>query len=196
MDEDADLRRPEGIAIGDFGGALAGPLLYAAETSASQTQPNDRVIEIATNGAVSTLGNPQGISPTLHDPDGLKFGPDGTLYVTEDDNPGALIRVDAGGTHEIVLEGLASANGLAFDFAMNDLYIGEQDLSKIIRVRFETYTGDFDVDGDVDLEDYAALQRCTGAGSFAVEYLVFDVDRNDLIDPGDLPAFVSEFGGP
>jgi sugar lactone lactonase YvrE len=123
------LRRPEGLAFGDFGGA-AEPALYAAETGLA------RAIRIGADGGVSTVGAPAAVG--LVAPDNVEFGPDGFLYVTED-RPAPLsriLRIAADGTHEVFATGFGQAAGLAFQPQTGDLYVSEQDLDRIWRVRF------------------------------------------------------------
>ena len=123
------LRRPEGLAFGDFAGARQAAL-YAAETS------NDNLLRVDPQGAVAVLGNPAAVG--LRRPDNLEFGPDGFLYVTEDrPAPNSrIVRVAADGTHSVFATGFGQAAGLAFDPASGDLYIAEQDLDRVWRVRF------------------------------------------------------------
>jgi sugar lactone lactonase YvrE len=125
----AGLRRPEGLAFGDFDGA-AEPALYAAETGLA------RVIRIGADGGVSTVGAPAAVG--LVAPDNVEFGPDGFLYVTED-RPAPLsriLRIAADGTHEVFATGFGQAAGLAFHPWTGDLYVSEQDFDRIWRVRF------------------------------------------------------------
>jgi sugar lactone lactonase YvrE len=125
----SNLRRPEGLAFGDFGGA-AEPALYAAETALH------RVIRIAADGSVSTLGTPSPVGLTF--PDNVEFGPDGLLYVSED-RPAPqsrILRIAEDGTHEVFATGFGQAAGLAFQPQTGDLYVSEQDFDRIWRVRF------------------------------------------------------------
>jgi hypothetical protein len=58
---------------------------------------------------------------------------------------------------------------------------------------------DFDDDGDVDLVDFAAFQRCftgpSGVGDSLCRCL-FDFDSNDSIDLADFDGFAARFSGP
>ena len=123
------LGRPEGLAFGDFAGG-AEPALYAAETQLH------RVIRIDPDGAVSALGDPAAVGLVF--PDNLEFGPDGFLYVSEDrpEPQSRIVRVAADGAHEVFATGFGQAAGLAFDPLTGDLYVSEQDLARIWRVRF------------------------------------------------------------
>lgn len=126
-----NLNRPEGLAFGDFHGALA-QALYAAETS------RDRIVRIDPTGAVSIFGMPTAIG--LESPDNVEFGPDGFLYVSEDRGSGLgrIIRIASDGTHSVFATGFNSPQGLAFDPASGDLYISEQGNQTIWRVSFAT----------------------------------------------------------
>jgi sugar lactone lactonase YvrE len=134
------LVRPEGMAFGDFGGALP-PALYAAETS------THRVLRIDAAGTVSVFGNAAAVGLTF--PDNLEFGPDGYLYVSEDRPAPAsrIVRVAPDGTFEVFATGFGQAQGMVFD-ADGDLYLSEQDLDRIWRVRFLPPPGAFCDDGD------------------------------------------------
>jgi sugar lactone lactonase YvrE len=122
-----DLERPEGMAFGDFGGALS-PALYAATTT------TNRVVRIDSDGTVTTFGAPGAVG--LDSPDNLEFGPDGLLYVGEDRGAGRIIRIAADGTHSVFATGFNSVQGLAFDPTGGDLYISEQAEQSIWRITF------------------------------------------------------------
>jgi len=185
-----NLRRPEGLGFGDFAGALPEPSLFAAETT------DDNVLSITSGGAVSVLGLPAAVS--LNEPDNLEFGHDGKLYISEDvgSGNGRIVRAASNGAHEVVLGGFNFPQGMAFDLARSDLYIAEQGSARIWRARFFTATEDCDLDGDVDLRDYAGLAACFELPEMPVECLVFDIDRNDVIESDDVAAFVSALAGP
>jgi hypothetical protein len=57
-------------------------------------------------------------------------------------------------------------------------------------------SNDFDGDGDTDMRDFAALQRCFGTGPSAQCASAFDDDLNNLLDGEDLAAFHLSFTGP
>ncbi|UCC28956.1 MAG: hypothetical protein JSU86_12220, partial [Phycisphaerales bacterium] len=64
------------------------------------------------------------------------------------------------------------------------------------------YPGDGDDDADVDLRDYATLQRCYSggaplpAGRAGADCLVFDFEEDDDLDLGDFGAFTDALTGP
>jgi sugar lactone lactonase YvrE len=131
VDFSEKLSRPEGLAFGDFNGALA-PALYTPEAGAN------RIRKIESNGTTNVFGNPTVVNLTF--PDGLKFGPDGFLYVAEDSEFGGeigrIIRIAANGTHTVFAGGFADPSALAFDPTNGDLYIADQGSSSIWRVEF------------------------------------------------------------
>jgi sugar lactone lactonase YvrE len=125
----AGLRRPEGLALGDFNGALT-EALYAAETR------RHRIVRIESDGTVSVFGDPTVVG--LSWPDNVEFGPDGFLYVSEDaiGVPGRIIRIAPDGTHGVFAEGFNAPQGLVFDPFSGDLYLSEQGTDSVYRVRF------------------------------------------------------------
>jgi sugar lactone lactonase YvrE len=129
VDAGAGLARPEGLAFGDFGGALA-PALYVAETG------KDRILRIDADGGISVLGNPASVG--LDAPDNIEFGWDGYLYVTEDKSSGRVLRIAADGTHSVVATGFYYPQGLAFDPSTGHLYIGEQGVATVHRIQWST----------------------------------------------------------
>ena len=66
----------------------------------------------------------------------------------------------------------------------------------LFRSRFFTATEDYDLDGDVDLRDYADFAGCFELPDMPVECVVFDDDRNDVVDTDDAAAFVAALTGP
>ena len=122
----ANLQKPEGLAFGDFNGALS-PALYAAEKAGG------RIMRIGADGSVTTFGNPAAIGG-LNGPDNIAFGPDGYLYVGEKYG-GRIIRIAANGTHSVFALGFDNIEGVAFDPLNGDLYIGEIEKSTLWRVR-------------------------------------------------------------
>lgn len=125
----AGLATPEGMAFGDFGGALPAAL-YVAETN------NNRVLRIDSNGTATVLGDPGPIG--LTSPDNVEFGPDGFLYVGEDrDAPnGRIIRIAPDGTHTVFATAFDKPQGMIFDPSNGDMYIAEQAQDRIWRLRF------------------------------------------------------------
>lgn len=185
----ANLRRPEGLTFGEFGGFSRSPALFMAETT------GDNVLRIESDGSVGVVGTPGAVA--LDQPDNVKFGHDGKLYVTEDLNPGRVIRIDAAGNHQVALSGFNLPQGMAFDMARRDLYIAEQGLDRVWRARFATATGDADADGDVDLVDFAAFQDCAdeAGGLPQPQCLLLDYDRDDDVDLDDYSGFHAALTG-
>jgi hypothetical protein len=122
----ANLQKPEGLAFGNFNGAL-GAALYAAEKAGG------RIMRIGADGSVTTFGNPATVGG-LNGPDNIAFGPDGYLYVGEKYG-GRIIRIAADGRHSVYATGFDNVEGVAFDPLTGHLYIGEIEKSTIWRVR-------------------------------------------------------------
>lgn len=59
----------------------------------------------------------------------------------------------------------------------------------------ESLVGDTDADGDLDLADYAVLQRCIDSASPSCSEL-FDLDESGGVDLSDFAAFAASFTGP
>ncbi len=137
VDSGEALDRPEGMAFGDFNGALT-PALYVAETG------DDNVLQIDSSGNVSVFGTPGTVAGSidpLESPDNLEFAvaPDGVfLFVTEDRSPpnGRVLRIDSTGAHSVFASGFDFPQGLAVDPITGYLYISEQGDSRIWRVEF------------------------------------------------------------
>jgi sugar lactone lactonase YvrE len=123
------LSRPEGMDLGDFSGQAA-PALYVAETT------EGHVRRVDASGATGVFGTPGDVG--LSRPDNVRFGPDGFLYVSEDRSPplSRVVRIASDGGHEVVLTGFDEAQGMAFHPVSGDLYVSEQGLSRIWRLRF------------------------------------------------------------
>jgi sugar lactone lactonase YvrE len=120
--------KSEGLTFGSVFGQA--PALFVAESN------GDRVARIDANGVATTLGDPAAVS--LQSPDNAQVGPDGLLYVSEDRGAplSRVFRILPSGTHRPLVGGLDAAQGLAFDPATGDLYIAEQGLDRVWRVRF------------------------------------------------------------
>jgi len=129
VDTVAGLRRPEGLAFGDFAGRIADAVLFAAQTS------SHNVLRIEDDGSFSVFGVPSAVG--LNSPDNLEFGPDGFLYVAEDRTGGAgrVLRADAAGNYSVIATGFSETAGLAFD-AAGSLYISDQSSASIWRLQF------------------------------------------------------------
>lgn len=171
----AGLRRPEGLAFGDFGGALM-PALYAAETSTHS------VLRVDSEGNVGVVGHPGVVA--LRSPDNLEFGPDGFLYISED-RPAPhsrILRIAADGTHSIFATGFGQAAGLAFDPDTGDLYIAEQDLDRVWRVRFHPDPVAIEV---IRLEGQATKVDCAFCSRGVEDSLADGELELRSFDPGD-----------
>ena len=177
VDTDADLRRPEGMAFGNFSGALS-DAIYVAETT------DDNVLRIDADGSVTVVGDPTQVG--LNNPDNVEFGPDGFLYVTEDvASTGRIIRVAPDGEHTVFAIGFDAPQGLAFDPINGDLYISEQLENRVWRVQFDSVSGDANGDGVVDAQDLNTValnwqQSVMGGASDG------DFDDNGFVDAADL----------
>lgn len=130
LDSTAGLRRPEGLAFGDFAGNITDALLFAAQTA------SNNILGIADDGSFSVFGNASAVS--LTSPDNLEFGPDGYLYIGEDraNGAGRVLRADAAGNYEVIATGFSETAGLAFDPFSGDLFISEQASRSIWRLSF------------------------------------------------------------
>ncbi|MCA9216844.1 MAG: hypothetical protein KDB27_27430 [Planctomycetales bacterium] len=125
------LARPEGVALGRFAGDTV-DTVYVAETS------NNRVLRIDSSANVSVVGDPTSVSLTA--PDNVRIGPDGYLYITEDrPSPNSrVVRVAPDGTFSVLATGFGQASGMAFDPSNGDMYIAEQDFSRVWRIEFSS----------------------------------------------------------
>ena len=171
------LRRPEGLAFGDFGGA-AEPALYAAETALH------RVIRIGVDGGVSAVGTPTAVG--LAAPDNVEFGPDGFLNVTED-RPAPqsrILRIAADGAHEVFATGFGQAAGLAFHPETGDLYVSEQDFDRIWRVRFPREVA-------VDVRPRSPRNRVRPGGHGVLSVAILG---SDDLDVGEIDVASLAFG--
>ena len=110
-----------GISNGE-GMTLHNDMLYVAATGA------DTVLQVASDGMTMTFGTPLAVG--LNNPDNVVSGPDGYLYVSEDLNPGRIIRIASDGTHSVFAQGFDNPQGMAFD-AEGTMYISEQGLDRI-----------------------------------------------------------------
>jgi len=130
VDSAAGLRRPEGLAFGDFAGNITDALLFAAQTA------SNNILGIADDGSFSVFGNSSAVS--LTSPDNLEFGPDGYLYIGEDraNGAGRVLRADAAGNYEVIATGFSETAGLAFDPFSGDLFISDQASRSIWRLSF------------------------------------------------------------
>jgi sugar lactone lactonase YvrE len=139
--------RAEGIDYGGFSGAVTPAIYYAEASSLSQ------VIRVESDGSQSVVGDPDTVG--LTNPDNVRFGPDGFLYVSEDvgSGGGRIIRIAPDGTHSVFITGLSSPQGMIFDPGTGVMYISEQDTRKIWRVTFNPIGGDLDGDGFVGIDD-------------------------------------------
>lgn len=111
---ESGLIRPEGISIAPDG------RIYVAETSTG------RVFELS-SGASRVLVE------GLKEPDQVAVNKDGAIWITEDQEPGRLLRY-YNDQLEVVIEGLMSPQGIAFD-AQGNIYVSEQGRDRIILIR-------------------------------------------------------------
>jgi hypothetical protein len=65
---------------------------------------------------------------------------------------------------------------------------------KSITAHFITPKGDHDFDCDLDLVDFAGMQRCLGIQPVTQLCSVFDLDGDNQVELSDLPEFVSSLG--
>jgi len=65
-----------------------------------------------------------------------------------------------------------------------------------LATEFAHHPGDYDADGDVDLRDYAAFQRCAGASVAGACGAAFEFDVDDQISAGDVGLFAAYLTGP
>jgi hypothetical protein len=116
------------------------------------------------------------------------------LYISEDQpNPFSLVlRVDDQGIFRVFATGFGQAQGMAFDPANGDLYIAEQDFSRVWRVVFgPPLHGDYNRNGAVDAADYIAWRR--GFTSSGLD-LAADGNRDGQIDLDDNELWRRSFG--
>ncbi|PYY37860.1 SMP-30/gluconolactonase/LRE family protein [Curtobacterium sp. MCJR17_055] len=144
-----DLDRRKVTAFGDGAG-------LAAPTSA-QSNPRDGrlyVTDFATGKVVSLDGRGGGLRVEFEgpvdgrpmQPDDLTFDQDGNMFVSDaagnaastEDPVGRVVRIDAA-THRatVVLDGLASANGIAFDEDHRGLWVSEYNRNQIDHVQLD-----------------------------------------------------------
>ena len=107
----AKLKNPEGVAVDGDGS------IYVAETGLG------RILRVS-----------QGVKNVVVDglikPDQIEFGPDGALWITEDRNPGRLLRY-ADNTLEVIALSLNDPQGIAFD-GTGKVYVAEQGKRRIL----------------------------------------------------------------
>jgi len=149
-----DLRMPEGIDL-FINGDLAitedvanGRLLRLGQTVKPQVlldnlaRPEGLCIDhkgtvfVALTGSGEIISYQQGkrrvIYKGLSEPDQVECAADGSLWITEDQDPGRLLRLE-NGVLEVLMSGLSSPQGIAFH-TDGSVYIAEQGKDRIIRL--------------------------------------------------------------
>lgn len=111
------LNRPEGICLGKD------DTLYIAETATG------RVLSYRA-GVMRT------VIEDLDEPDHVKLGPDGSLWITEGTSPGRLLRL-RDGKLDVIASGLAVPQGIAFT-NNGQVLIAEQGRNRILAVMPDT----------------------------------------------------------
>lgn len=107
------LNRPEGLAV-----MRDGTLVYA---------------ETATGRVIAWReGEMKVLVEDLDEPDQVRIAPDGALWITEDAEPGRLLRFKNGSV-ETVLSGLLAPQGIAFT-ARGEILVAEQRRGRILAV--------------------------------------------------------------
>lgn len=129
------LNRPEGLCVAKNG------TIYFAETATGRVLAYRR-------GEVNT------VVEDLDEPDQVNLAPDGALWVTEDANPGRLLRLK-NGKIEVVLSGLVFAQGIAFR-ANGQVLMAEQGRGRILLITGTDNTN-ADVLGGPDADEHPAL---------------------------------------
>ncbi|WIB71195.1 SMP-30/gluconolactonase/LRE family protein [Curtobacterium sp. MCBD17_026] len=145
-----DLNRRKVTAFGDGAG-------LTAPTSA-QFNPRDgrlTVTDFATGKVVSLDGRGGGLRVEFEgpvdgrrmQPDDLTFDPDGNMFVSDaagnaastEDPVGRVVRIDAATHHAtVVVDALASANGIAFDEDHRGLWVSEYNRNQIDYVALDS----------------------------------------------------------
>ncbi len=114
------LDRPEGIAVGQDG------TLYVCETQTG------KVLALTAKGRTEVVRG-------LHEPDQVEVASTGALWITEDRDPGRLIRF-YGGQTTVMAEGLASPQGIALG-TDGTVYVAEQGANRILAFPPDLLTG-------------------------------------------------------
>ncbi len=132
----AMVATPGGGCNGLTEGADGG--LYVAQSGVGSESPAQPGIQVVRGGAVEYLAR------GLDAPNDLCFGPDGRLYFTDprgalrgDIPPGRVYALAEGGEPELLLEGPAFANGIAFGPDEHELYVAETLRARVLRYRVE-----------------------------------------------------------
>ena len=124
---------------------------------------------------------------------GMRFAPNGVLYVN-DDTLGRVIAFDPDGGMRVLVTGLSYPNGMAVDL-QGFIYVTENDAGRVLRIH--PYTGEYTVlttkiqnpNGIVFNPDFTALY----IGSFASGY-VYKMSISADGVPGKLVEWVSPIG--
>jgi gluconolactonase len=128
-------RGPDGaFYLANNGGLSMGPGGYWRPP----VDAGGRIQRVALDGSVSDVV--ASLAPPPARPNDLCFGPDGALYFTDPRNwedfehlePGRVWRTDLSGNTEILAEGLAFPNGLAFAPGGQTLYVAQSTAMTIL----------------------------------------------------------------
>ena len=91
------------------------------------------IAETATGRVISWRdGNMTVLAEDLDEPDQVRIGPDGAVWITEDAEPGRLLRF-RNGSLETILSGLMAPQGIAFT-AQGEILVAEQRRGRILVV--------------------------------------------------------------